>query len=228
MKQTCLLLFCVIGYGLMTTAHAEKQPQTEDEKLSYVLGVLAAQNILQQPIKLDAESFMQAITDVLKQSDMKMTGPEMQQVFNGYREKQLQLQKEFQQQASKNKTDGDAFLAENKKKSGIVELPSGLQYRILKQGSGKKPTLSDTVEVHYRGTLLDGKVFDSSYKREQSLRIPLNGVIKGWQEALPMMATGSKWQIYVPSHLGYGAQGAPPDIQPNSTLIFDIELISVN
>jgi FKBP-type peptidyl-prolyl cis-trans isomerase FklB len=126
-----------------------------------------------------------------------------------------------------NKTQGEAFLAENKTKEGVVTLPSGLQYKIITAGTGPKPTAADTVICNYRGTLLDGKEFDSSYKRNQPLSIPVGRVIKGWTEALQLMPVGSKWQLFIPSDLAYGERGAGADIGPNSTLIFEVELISI-
>jgi len=127
----------------------------------------------------------------------------------------------------KNKKDGDAFLAENKGKEGVVALPSGLQYKILKAGDGEKPKSTDTVVCNYRGTLLNGKEFDSSYKRGQPATFPVSGVIKGWTEALQLMPVGSKWQLFIPPDLAYGDRGAGNDIAPGATLIFEVELLSI-
>ena len=130
--------------------------------------------------------------------------------------------------AKKNKTEGDAFLAENKKKEGVKTLPSGLQYKVIKAGTGKKPKMNDTVTVNYRGTLIDGTEFDNSYKRGQPATFQVNGVIPGWTEALQLMEQGAKWQLFIPSNLAYGERGAPGgQIGPNATLIFEIELISI-
>lgn len=126
-----------------------------------------------------------------------------------------------------NKKEGDAFLAANKTKEGVVALPSGLQYKILKPGTGPKPTAADTVECNYKGTLLNGKEFDSSYKRGQAATFPVGQVIKGWTEALQLMPVGSKWELFIPADLAYGARAAGPDITPNSTLIFEVELVSI-
>jgi FKBP-type peptidyl-prolyl cis-trans isomerase FklB len=126
-----------------------------------------------------------------------------------------------------NKKAGDAFLAANKTKEGVVTLPSGLQYKILKEGTGPKPTPADSVVCNYRGTLIDGKEFDSSYKRGQPATFPVGQVIKGWTEALQLMPVGSKWQLFVPADLAYGDRGAGPDIGPGATLIFEVELISI-
>jgi len=126
-----------------------------------------------------------------------------------------------------NKTEGAAFLAENKTKEGVVTLPSGLQYKIIAEGTGPKPTSADTVICNYRGTLLDGKEFDSSYKRDQPATFPVGRVIKGWQEAIQLMPVGSKWRLFIPSNLAYAERGAGADIGPNATLIFEVELISI-
>jgi FKBP-type peptidyl-prolyl cis-trans isomerase FklB len=128
---------------------------------------------------------------------------------------------------AKNKVEGEAFLAENGKKEGVVTLPDGLQYKILKEGDGAKPKATDTVTVHYRGTLISGTEFDSSYKRKEPVSFPVNGVIAGWTEALQLMKVGSKWQLFIPSTLAYGERGAGPDLGPNATLIFEVELISI-
>ncbi len=136
-------------------------------------------------------------------------------------------EKEFKEKADKNLAAGKAFLEENKKKEGVTALPSGLQYKVLKEGAGKTPKAADTVTAHYRGTLTDGTEFESSYKKEKPLTFKVDGVIKGWTEALLLMKEGSKWQIVIPPDLAYGERGSPV-IPPNSTLIFEVELISVN
>jgi FKBP-type peptidyl-prolyl cis-trans isomerase FklB len=132
-----------------------------------------------------------------------------------------------QQLADKNQKEGEVFLAENKKKKGVVTLPSGLQYHVITAGTGKIPKATDTVTTHYRGTLIDGTEFDSSYKRGEPASFPVNGVIKGWTEALQLMKVGSKWQLFIPSNLAYGPQGAGQVIGPSATLIFEIELLSI-
>ncbi len=129
--------------------------------------------------------------------------------------------------AENNRKDGEVFLAKNKMNEGVMTLPSGLQYKILKKGEGRKPTDADTVEVQYRGTLIDGKEFDSSYKRNQPATFPVKGVIKGWTEVLQLMPVGSKWQVFIPSALAYGERGAGSDIGPNATLVFEIELVAI-
>ena len=141
-------------------------------------------------------------------------------------EAQKAQQEKMQEVGAANKKEGDAFLAENKSREGVVTLPSGLQYKILKEGTGPKPTTTDSVVCNYRGTLINGTEFDSSYKSGQPVTFPVTGVIKGWTEALQLMGVGSKWQLFIPSDLAYGPNGRPP-IEPNATLIFEVELLSI-
>ncbi|MBI2992695.1 MAG: FKBP-type peptidyl-prolyl cis-trans isomerase [Gammaproteobacteria bacterium] len=211
-------LFCSGVASAAATA-----PSTDKEKLSYALGVLFAQNVKLEA-DVDNETFLQGIRDVLENAGLKLTNEEMQRVMQQYRERQVKMQGE---QAKQNAEVGRKFLTENQKKDGVVQTASGLQYKVLKTGDGKKPALDSTVLVHYRGTLINGKEFDSSYSRGQPTEIPLHRVIKGWQEAVTMMQAGSKWEIYVPSALGYGEKQAGPDIGPNSTLVFEIELLEI-
>jgi len=223
MRLTLLAIITTLSL-FSGTLHAEKSPSSEKEKFSYAVGVQLAQNIVRQDIQLDVDSFLQAVRDIITSSPLKVSVEDMQQALVSYRDKELKKQDE---KGASNKVEGEKFLADNKDKEGVVSIPGGLQYKIITKGEGKKPNPDDDVVVHYRGTLLNGKEFDSSYSRGEPLTLNLKGVIKGWQIALPMMPTGSKWQLYVPSDLAYGPQAAGPDIGPNSTLIFDIELISI-
>ena len=157
-----------------------------------------------------------------------MTDADVKKMLNLYRTEAQAAQKKVQaEQGEKNMSEGPKFLEENKSKEGVVVLPSGLQYKVITEGSGKTPKATDKVKVHYKGTLLNGKEFDSSYKRNQPAEFPVNGVIKGWTEALQLMKEGSKWMLYIPSDLAYGARGAGGDIGPNATLIFEVELLEV-
>ncbi len=219
-----LALFAVSVFLCSGVALAEKQPASEKEKFSYAVGVQLAQNITRQDIQLDLDAFLQAIRDIITSTPLKVSVEEMQQALVNYRDKELKKQDGL---AKINKSEGEKFLKENKTKEGVVSVPGGLQYKIIKKGEGKKPQPDDSVIVHYRGTLLSGKEFDSSYSRGEPITLNLKSVIKAWQIALPMMRTGAKWQLYVPSELAYGAKSAGPDIGPNSTLIFDVELIAV-
>ena len=197
---------------------------TDEEKFSYAIGVQVGNSLKQGGAELDVNALTMAIQDVLNEKEFQVSPAEMQEVMSRFREKEFEQRLESGQE---NRQEEKEFLAANKSKKGVVETASGLQYKILKEGTGKKPTVSDTVEVHYEGRLLDGTVFDSSYQRGESITFPLANVIKGWQEAVPLMTEGSKYQIYVPAELAYGERGAGASIGPNTMLIFDIELISV-
>jgi len=204
---------------------ATTEVKTDDQKLSYAMGTYFAMGIAQQDVKLDVPAFVKAVEDVLNKNEPQISIQEMQEILTKYKET---VAAEETMAIAKNKQAGEAFLSENKKKEGVVVTTSGLQYKILKPGSGEKPAAGSSVTVHYKGTLIDGTVFDSSFDRGQPATLSLGQVIKGWQEAVPMMTTGSTWQIYVPSELAYGDRAASELIGPASTLIFDIELISVN
>ncbi len=206
--------------------------KTREEKFSYALGMSIGnglgQNLKKQSVEFDANQVAEGLKASLAGGKTLLTPEEAQDVL-----KQVQTEIQEKQSAKmkaesdKNKADGDAFLAANKDKEGIVVLPSGLQYKILTEGTGPKPTLSDTVVCNYKGTLIDGKEFDSSYKRGNPATFPVKGVIKGWTEALQLMPVGSKWQLFVPANLAYGQQAMGADIPPNSTLIFEVELVSI-
>ena len=213
-----------------SAAAAQDAPElkTEKEKRSYALGMTVGTNLQKQSVDVDLELYIQGLKDahsgsqtLLTEEEARVTVSELQ---NELRSKQSGLQAE---KAEKNKNDGEAFLAENKTREGVVTMESGLQYKVLKAGDGKKPTADDTVAVHYRGTLIDGTEFDSSYKRNQSATLAVNKVIKGWSEALQLMPAGSKWQLFIPSGLAYGVRGAGSNIGPNSTLLFEVELLSI-
>jgi len=202
-------------------------PQMDKDKFSYALGMNFGENFRKQGIDLDPAVFAKAFVEAFSTGKTDMSEQEMQTVLTAavqqLRAKQAAEQAEKAEQARK---AGEAFLAENKGKEGVVTLPSGLQYKILKQGTGEKPTLNDTVVCNYRGTLVDGTEFDSSDKHGGPATFPVKGVIKGWTEALQLMPVGSKWQLFIPPSMAYGAQG-PPSIGPDATLIFEVELVSI-
>jgi FKBP-type peptidyl-prolyl cis-trans isomerase FklB len=181
-----------------------------------------------QPVDLDPAVVAQGLRDAMSGGKLAMTDDEVKAVLT---ELQGELQKtqeiKMAQMSETNKKEGAAFLAANKAKDGVVTLPSGLQYKIEKPGTGPKPTANDTVVCNYRGTLINGTEFDSSYKRGQPASFPVGGVIHGWTEALQLMPVGSKWQLFVPADLAYGDRGAGPDIGPGATLIFEVELLSI-
>jgi FKBP-type peptidyl-prolyl cis-trans isomerase FklB len=181
-----------------------------------------------QSIQVDPKILAQGLSDALAGNKMLLTDQEAQAVLTQLQQQMraAQMQK-MQALAATNKQEGEAFLASNKTKEGVVTLPSGLEYKILQAGTGPKPTANDLVVCNYRGTLINGTEFDSSYKRGQPATIPVGHVIKGWTEALQLMPVGSKWQLYIPADLAYGERGAGGDIGPNATLIFDVELLSI-
>ena len=192
------------------------------EKVSYALGLSIGNNLLSSGIKdVNLEKFSKGVSDVLKGANPEMSYDEAKKI----------LDKFFKELAEKingqNAAVGKAFLEKNKKEEGVIELPSGLQYKVLKEGNGKKPKATDKVRCHYEGMLLDGTVFDSSIKRGEPAVFGVNQVIQGWVEALQLMQEGSKWRLFIPSEMAYGARGAGNSIPPHATLIFDVELISV-
>ena len=202
--------------------------KTPKDKLSYAIGMNVGKNLQRQSIDVDPAILMQGLKDTMAGGKTLLTEQEAQSVLTEMQAEARKKQEEKMKLAGEaNKKEGDAFLAANKTKEGVVTLPSGLQYKVIKQGTGPKPTATDSVVCNYRGTLIDGKEFDSSYKRGEPATFPVNGVIKGWTEALQLMPVGSKWQLFVPADLAYGARGAGPDIGPDSTLIFEVELMSI-
>ena len=192
------------------------------DKFSYAIGLGIGQNLLSMGAQgINVEDFAQAIADVLNRKETAISHNEAREIVNKYF---MELEEKMN---AENIEKGKAFLAENAKKEGIVTLPSGLQYQVITEGNGKKPSATDKVKCHYEGTLIDGTLFDSSIKRGQPAVFGVNQVIKGWVEALQLMSEGSKWRLFIPSELGYGAQQAGEMIPPHSTLIFEVELIEV-
>jgi len=185
-------------------------------------------NLKKQSVDVDSTLVSQGLKDAMSGGKTRLTQEEAQTVLTDVQnEVRKQQQEKAQQAGAANKTDGEAFLAANKSKDGVVTLPSGLQYKILTAGTGPKPTASDSVKCNYRGTLINGTEFDSSYKRGQPTTFGVGQVIKGWTEALQLMPVGSKWQLFVPASLAYGDRGAGAEIGPNATLIFEVELLSI-
>jgi len=215
---------------LVSAAVAQDAPvlKSQKEKLSYALGMDLGNQLKKQSIEIEPALFSQGFKDAVSGGKAMMTEAEVRAVIaelqGQLQAKQVEATKVL---AEKNKKEGEAFLAQNKAKEGIVALPSGLQYKILTAGAGNKPALEDTVVCHYKGTLIDGTEFDSSYKRNQPATFAVKGVIKGWTEALQLMAVGSKWQLFIPASLAYGESARGNVIGPNSTLLFEVELISI-
>lgn len=198
--------------------------KTDLEKVSYCFGVNIAQNMKQQGMhELEAEFLAKGLIDFLSENSLGVPAEEVQGILQDY------FQKLQEKQFAKNIEEGKAFLAENAKREEVTVLTSGLQYEVIKEGNGDKPKATDKVTTHYHGTLINGDVFDSSVQRGEPATFPVNGVIQGWVEALQLMPVGSKWKLYIPSELAYGANPHPGGpIEPHATLIFDIELISIN
>lgn len=215
-----LLALAVAGAGVAE----EVVLNTEKAKSSYAIGLQIGQSLVRQGVEIDTQAFALALQDTLAGREPRLPAAELQAVMQ---KQEHEIQKRQQAVAEKNSVAGRRFLDENKSKEGVHELPNGLQYKVIKEGKGNRPQRSDSVDVHYRGTLIDGREFDSSYRRGEPTTLRINGVIKGWQEALPMMPQGSKWQIFLPPELAYGQGGAGAVIGPNETLIFEIELIAV-
>ena len=192
------------------------------DKVSYSLGLSIASNLISSGVKtLNAEAFNDGLATVFEGRMPEINPDEANKILQNFFEG---LQKE---QGNAAKEAGNKFLEENKKQEGVITLPSGLQYKILKNGNGPKPKASDTVKCHYEGRLINGAIFDSSIRRGEPAECPVSGVIAGWVEALQLMNTGSKWQLYIPSELAYGSHGAGQSIGPNETLIFDVELLDI-
>lgn len=202
--------------------------KTEKDKNSYAFGMNIGRGLRQNSVDIDPAILMRGIKDVLAGGKTLLTDEQAQTTLTAIQNSLRKKQQDMRQQAGDtNKKEGDAFLAENKTKDGVITLPSGLQYKIVKAGDGPKPAAADSVVCNYRGTLINGTEFDSSYKRGQPATFPVGQVIKGWTEALQLMPVGSKWELYIPSDLAYGDRGAGANIGPNATLIFEVELLSI-
>jgi FKBP-type peptidyl-prolyl cis-trans isomerase FklB len=222
-KIVILAACCTLATGSFA---ADKKFSTQKEKFSYALGVQIGNNMRSQGITdVDPKAIGEAIADMLAGGKLQLTNEEMQAALTAYKN---EMEKKQAAAASEAKAKGEKFQAENKKRKGVKVTQSGIQYEILKEGKGEKPKATDKVTVHYHGTLIDGTVFDSSVKRGEPATFPLNGVIKGWTEIVQMMPVGSKWKVVIPPNLAYGEHGAGGAIGPNETLIFEIELLSIN
>lgn len=221
-------LFALLGLGLVIqSVSAQDKPNLTDPKqrLNYIIGTDIGENLKDlkdQGVELDIKALSAGIADSLADK-IALTQDQIKETMTQF---QKDMQNKAKVAAEKNLKDGETFLAANKSKTGVKTLASGLQYKVIKSGTGKIPKSTDTVKVHYTGTLIDGTVFDSSVERKEPLIIPVRGVIPGWTEALQLMKVGDKWQLFIPSKLAYGEQ-APPKIGPNSVLVFEVELLSI-
>ena len=219
------VLLCAL---LTLSVQAQDTLQTEQQQYSYFLGLDIGKSLQRTGLEIDLDAFMAALKAALNDEPKLLTDEQLAEIRASLMIKmQQKAQAQASAQAETNRATGAAFLAENKTKEGVVTTGSGLQYKVIKQGDGAKPKASDTVTVHYRGTLLDGSEFDSSHKRGQPATFPLNGVIPGWTEGVQLMSVGSTYVFYVPSQLAYGERGAGKQIGPNSTLIFEVELLEI-
>ncbi len=219
----------IVGLGALTLAvTAQDQPalESQKDKVSYAIGLSVGTSLQRQGFEVDPDILSRAMRDVLDGKEPAMTEADARQVLQAYNDERAQkMEAERAAQAAKNKEAGAAWLAENAKKEGVIVTDSGLQYKVLTEGSGKAVTQSDTVTVNYHGTLIDGTVFDSSVDRGQPATFRVTGVIPGWTEALLKMKVGDKWQLYIPSDLAYGDRAMGDKIKPGSTLIFEVELV---
>ena len=207
--------------------------ETQTQKSSYVIGTDIGGRMAGQGFEIDRPALIAGLEDSLTGAEPRLSEEEAQAVITTLMEERQAIAAEQQEKAEaeraeaaeKNRAEGEAFLAANKEKEGVVTTDSGLQYRVIVEGTGEKPTAEDTVRVHYRGTLIDGTEFDSSYARGEPAEFQVNRVIAGWTEALQLMSEGAKWELYIPSDLAYGSRGAGADIGPDAVLIFEVELI---
>jgi FKBP-type peptidyl-prolyl cis-trans isomerase FklB len=221
-----LKLIVILGFlFFVSQVHAQETLvlKNQKDKVSYIIGMDIGNNLKKQLIDVDLNILTKGLKDAFTGAKSLLTEKEIQETMTAFQKEMMAKKEEV---AKQNKKDGEVFLAENKKKEGVKTLPSGLQYKVIKTGTGKKPKSTDTVTVHYRGTLINGTEFDSSYKRGQTVSFPVSGVIPGWTEALQLMEEGAKWQLFVPPNLAYGEKGAGNVIGPNATLIFEVELVS--
>jgi FKBP-type peptidyl-prolyl cis-trans isomerase FklB len=219
----------IISFALLSLAGSvfgqDKSTPLKDskDKVSYSIGLNIGLNLKKQNVSINPDTFVLGLKDALA-GKPQMTDEQVKETMTAFEKEMIDKQKAA---GVKNGADGEKFLAENKKKEGVKTTASGLQYKVVKEGSGAQPKEKDTVMANYRGTLIDGTEFDSSYTRGQPATFPVSGVIKGWTEALQMMKVGSKYQLFIPANLAYGERAMGPDIGPNSTLIFEVELLDV-
>jgi len=230
------LVACFSNIGISTSFVASAQAaevtaaslKTDDQKASYAIGLRYGEGFGRDLKELDLKLFYKGLQDGFNNKPPLMKPEEVVATLQALQARKIKEQREkMEKEAAKNKSDSDAFLAKNKKRKGVVTTPSGLQYEVIKQGKGPQPGLHDRVKVDYEGTLPDGTVFDSSIKRGEPVTFNVDGVIKGWTEALQMMHVGDKWKIFVPADLAYGARGAGPKIGPNQALVFDVQLLGI-
>jgi FKBP-type peptidyl-prolyl cis-trans isomerase FklB len=224
------LIICLGAVGIASFGVAQDKPQLKDQKdkASYSIGYDIGETFKKQKIEVNVDALVAGLTEAMSGKEAAMTKEDREKTLQTFQKEMMEKQVAASKEAgAKNQAEGEKFLAENKKKDGVKTTASGLQYKVLKEGSGESPKETDTVVTNYRGTLIDGTEFDSSYKRNEPATFPVNRVIKGWTEALQLMKPGAKYQLFIPSALAYGERGAGQQIGPNATLIFEVELLSV-
>ena len=236
MKKTIYVMSLVVCILLAVSVQAKKKPKVEEppvvlgtemDKVSYSIGANIGQNFHKSELKINLAAFIQGLKDAMAGSELLLTEADMQQIMQNFQKEMMDKQRKLmEEQNAKNLAEAQKFLAKNKTQEGVITLPSGLQYKVITAGTGTTPTATDKVKTHYKGTLLDGTEFDSSYKRNAPATFGVTGVIKGWTEALQLMKEGAKWELYIPANLAYGERGTR-NIPPNSALIFEIELLEV-
>jgi FKBP-type peptidyl-prolyl cis-trans isomerase FklB len=233
MKATLTIVCALLLCGALATAQ-EGQPAAPETapvttaQSSYAVGAEIGRNMQRQEVELDLDQFVKGFTAAYTGGALEMTDEQIRAAVMALQKVAMEKQQvKMKEQAVKAKAEGETFLAANKGTEGVVTLPSGLQYKVLAEGTGASPTDQDRVKVHYRGTLIDGTEFDSSYSRNQPAEFPVTGVITGWTEALQLMREGAKWQLFIPSDLAYGERGGGHKIPPNATLLFEVELLEV-
>lgn len=228
MKLQLIVALSILFLAFQAGAEETLVLKSQKDRVSYIIGIEIGRNFKKQEINIDPDILKRGIQDAISGGKPLLTEQEIQETVVTFQKEMMAKQEELAKKlAEKNKKDGEDFFAKNKGKEGVKTLASGLQYKVIKAGAGKKPTINDSVTTHYQGTLVDGTEFDSSYKRGQPVTFPVSGVIAGWTEALQLMEEGAKWQLFIPPNLAYGERGTGGVIGPNATLIFEIELISI-
>ncbi len=234
MKLHCITI-CSLILGLGLPAFGADILSSEKDRISYGIGMDIGRNITNRQVDINPDALAAGLKAIISGTQPLLTDQQYREAMTALQtqlqakqaDRMKQMEARNKEQNDKTKKEGEVFLAANKTKDGVVTTPSGLQYKVVVMGTGPKPTLNDTVIAHYRGTLINGTEFDSSYKRGEPTEFAVTKVIKGWTEALQLMPTGSKWQLFIPSQLAYGETGSRPKIGPNATLLFDLELISI-
>ena len=229
MKRRFAVALCaMVAFSVTSFAADGPELKSDKDKISYSIGMDIGGNLKRGSAEVDPDMLAKGLKDSYNGDNTLLTEDQARQAIEDFQKTLMAKKAETMQKLSeKNKADGEKFLAENAKKEGVKSLPSGLQYKEITPGMGKSPKATDTVTVHYKGTLIEGTEFDSSYKRGEPATFPVSGVIAGWTEALQLMKEGAKWQLFIPPNRAYGERGAGPDIGPNATLIFEVELIPV-